>query len=182
MHRAVIGLLGAIGVGLAAPAAAEEGGARWHLGGSAGVVLFDDARDLTTEEVAAAPGTSGLLGVHARLTPPWLLVELEATVGWLLGTFDDDSGLQALAGRFEAHYALLDGGVRPFVALGPTLTVAFTEDYGTDTDVGFAAGGGVMFDVAAGWGVRLDARWMLADGVAGAADDLAFTVGVDYAM
>ena len=183
MTRAAPWLLGAMCMGLVVPrgARAEEAPAI-RLGGHAGLVIFDEARDLTTEDAFAQPGPTAILGVQARLAPSWLLVEIEASVGAILGTFDDDSSLAGATARLELWYAFLEGDVRPFVALGPTVTAALTGDYGNDVDLGFCAGGGVMIALAADWAVRADARWMLGDGVAGAADDLLFTLGADYAF
>lgn len=129
-------------------------------------------------EPLAAP----ILGVRGTLDVPWLLVDLEGDLAFLYGVFDDDSQFQAVQARVEVRYDLVDGDVQPFVALGPTLVVAFTEDFGTDADLGASAGGGLSWALSDTLALRGDVRWLLADGVEGAANDWEFSLGAGFAL
>ncbi len=154
----------------------------WSVGGYLGAQVFDSDRDLTGEDSYVEPTVAPLLGARAQAQLPWLLVDVDVDLGLLLGLFEDDSLFPALQGRFEFRYDLVQGELRPFVALGPTLLAAFTTDFGTDLDVGASGGGGVFWDWDDSISMRLDVRWLLGDGVAGAANDLEASAGVVFAL
>ncbi len=158
-------------------AAEEAPGHRLAVGGYLGAQLYDAQRDLTGEGTVVEPIAAPMLGARATLSVPWLLVELEADLAFLFGRFDDDSGFQAVQGRFEFRYDIGEWAVRPFVAMGPTVVAASTDDFGTDVDAGASAGGGLEWPAREGLVLRTDLRWLLADGVDGSASDWEWSLG-----
>lgn len=163
-------------------AAQASPGVETSLGGYLGAQLFDAQRDLTADDSVVEPLAAPLFGVRGTLSVPWLLVDLEGDVAFLFGLFDDDSQFQAIQARIEVRYDFLDGDIRPFVALGPTVVAAFTEDFGNDADLGASGGGGVEWAMNDGFSLRTDVRWLLADGVQGAANDWEWTFGAAFRL
>ncbi len=152
------------------------------VGAYLGAQVYDAQRDLSGEDQVVEPLAAPLVGVRATLSVPWLLVDLEADLGFLYGFFDDDSTFQAVQARVEVRYDFLDGELQPFVSLGPTVLVALTDDFGTDADLGASGGGGLSWAFSETLSIRTDVRWLLADGVEGAANDWEFTVGAGFPL
>ncbi len=163
-------------------AADEAPGAKTAVGAYLGAQLFDAQRDLTGDDSVVEPVAAPLVGVRGTMSVPWLLVDLEADIAFLFGLFDDDSQFQAVQGRVEVRYDFTDGDLRPFVALGPTVLAAFTEDFGNDADIGASGGAGAEWMMDDGFSLRTDARWLLADGVQGAANDWEWTFGAAFRL
>ncbi len=173
----------ALSLGLCTPMVswAEGDSHELWVGAHAGVVLFDEARDLTGEEGFSSPGGAPIFGLRGSARVPWLLVDAELDLNFLAGAFEDESSFQALTARGEFRYRFMQAqALQPFVSVGALLFAGFTEDFGSDTDLGFSAGGGLEVPLELGWALRIDARWLGGDGVEAAANDLEFVLGFGY--